>query len=176
MIKFLDILKESISNPENIILPFNIYYADSDSKLRDIGLDSGILTEPDLMFTLWNEYQQIKQFAQITKSGGDKYTNKMQDIGFNADFKADEDKMFFGSLMSNIMDNIGIYVPEGTSGTKEKEIKDSYTNFTYGYYWDDDGEGLDFKYSKQEADKYNYMLIDDDEFKNFVNTIKQVID
>ena len=59
MIKFLDILKESISNPENIILPFNIYYADSDSKLRDIGLDSGILTEPDLMFTLWNEYQQI---------------------------------------------------------------------------------------------------------------------
>ena len=106
MIKLLEILKESISNPENIILPFNIYYADSDSKLRDIGIDNGVLTEPDLMFTLWNEYQQIKQFAQITKSGGDKYTNKMQDIGFNADFKADEDKMFFGSLMSNIIDNI----------------------------------------------------------------------
>jgi len=176
MIKLIDILKESISNPENITLPFNIYYVDSDSKLRNIGLDEGVITEPELMFTLWNEYQQMVEFARITKSGGDKHTNIMQDIGFNMDFKADEDKMFFGDTMPKILDNVGIYILKGTSGTKEKEIKDSYTKFTYGYYWDDKGEGLDFKYSKQEADKYQYMLVDNDEFKDFVDNIKHVIE
>jgi hypothetical protein len=176
MIKLINLIKETISNPEKIILPFNIYYIDSNSKLRDIGLDEGIVTEPELMLTLWSEYQQMIQFTQATKSGGDKYTNKMQDIGFNMDFKADEDEMFFGDLMQNIIDSIGIYIPKGTTGTKEKEIENSHNTFIYGYYWDDDGEGLDFKYSKQEADKYNYMLTDDDNFKEFVNTVKQTID
>ncbi len=176
MIKLTDILKESLSNPEKITLPFNIYYVDSDSDLRNMGLDEGVATEPEVMFALWSEYQQMAQFAQTTKSGGDKYTNQMQDIGLNMDFKADEDEMFFGNTMSKILDKIGIYVPKGTIGTKEKEIKDPYNKFTYGYYWDDDGEGLDFKYSKQEADKYQYMLVDDDKFKDFVNTIKQTID
>lgn len=176
MIRLIRLIKEIISNPEKITLPFNIYYVDSNNELRDVGLDEGVVTEPELMFSLWNEYQQMMQFAQATKSGGDKYTNKIQDIGFNMDFKADEDEMFFGSRMQNIIDSIGIYIPKGAAGTKEREVKDPYNNFTYGYYWDDDGEGLDFKYSKQEADKYNYMLTDDDNFKEFVNTIKQTID
>jgi len=175
MIKLIDILNESLNNPEKIILPFNTYYIEGSSETRDIGLDDGVVTEPELMSALWNEYQQMRQFSQNIKSGGDKYTNKMQDIGFNTDIKADEDEMFFGNRLPKIMDNIGIYVPKGTAGTKERELKDPYNNFTYGIYWDDAGEGLDFKYSKQEADKYNYTLIDDDEFKEFVNTIKNIL-
>ena len=58
-------------------------------------------------------------------------------------------------------------------GKKESEDKDPYTNFIYGIYYGEEGE--DFKYSKQEADKYQYMLTDDDSFKDFVETIKTAL-
>jgi hypothetical protein len=168
------IIKETpLNNPETITLPFNIYYINGSSETRNIGLDDGIITEPELMAILWSEYQNTQDFERSTKSGGDKYTNTMQDIGFNTDFDVDADKMFFGEIIQNLLDNIELYIPKGTEGTKEKEFKDSYNEFTYGIYWSEDGS--DFKYSKQEADKYQYMLIDDDEFKDFVSTLKPAL-
>lgn len=173
--KLIQLLKEINQNPDNIILPFNIYYIQSNSELRDLGLDEGVVTEPELMFALWSDYQGMRKFNQNLKSGGDKYTNMMQDIGFNMGFDSDEDDMFFNSRMSSIIDYIELYVFKNTKGTKERELIDSHTKFTYGIYWDDEGQGLDFKYSKQEADKYNYMLIDNEEFKQFTETIKNSI-
>jgi len=41
--------------------------------------------------------------------------------------------------------------------------------------WEDE-EGNNFSFSKQEADKYQYDLVDDDEFKQFTETVKQVLD
>lgn len=177
--QLLQIIKEEIhkilesNNPETIILPFNIYYVDGSSETRNIGLDDGVVTEPELMTILWNEYQQMQEFERSTKSGGDKYTNMMQDIGLGTNSKVNADKMFFGTSMQNLLNNIGLYVPKGTEGIKEEEFKNPYNEFTYGRYYDE--EGNDFKYSKQEADKYQYMLSDDDEFKDFVNTIKNVL-
>jgi hypothetical protein len=161
------------NNPDTVVLPFNIYYVQSDSQLRNIGLDEGVKTEPELMWVLWNEYQNMQGFERTTKSGGDKYTNKMQDIGVNMDFDADADKMFYGETMRNILNNVEVYVSEGSMGKKESEDKDPYTNFIYGIYYGEEGE--DFKYSKQEADKYQYMLTDDDSFKDFVETIKTAL-
>jgi len=38
------------NNPDKVILPFNIYYVQSNSQLRDMGLDEGVKTEPELMW------------------------------------------------------------------------------------------------------------------------------
>jgi hypothetical protein len=168
------ILTEQSNNPETIILPINIYYINGNSETRNIGLDEGVITEPELMTTLWGEYQQMQDFERLTKSGGDKYTNMMQDIGLGTNSKVDANKMFFGKTMETLLNSIELYIPEGTEGTKEREFKNPYNGFTYGIYYDE--EGNDFKYSKQETDKYQYMLMDDDEFKDFSNTIKLTID
>ena len=152
MIKLTDLLKETLTNnPDIIILPFNIYYVSGNSETRNVGLDDGIVTEPELMTTLWSEYQNMQSFERTTKSGGDKYTNMMQDMGLGTDSEVDADKMFFGETMQNLLNNIELYVPEGSVGEKENEIEDPYNNFIYGIYYDE--EGNDFKYSKQEADK-----------------------
>ena len=161
------------NNPDTIVLPFNIYYVNSSSETRNVGLDDGVVTEPELMTTLWSEYQNMQSFERTTKSGGDKYTNMMQDMGLGTDSEVDADKMFFGETMQNLLNNIELYVPEGSVGEKENEIEDPYNNFIYGIYYDE--EGNDFKYSKQEADKYKYELVNDDEFKEFVETIKTAL-
>lgn len=161
------------NNPDTVILPFNIYYVQSNSQLRDMGLDEGVKTEPELMWALWSEYQGMQDFERTTKSGGDKYTNKMQDMGVNMDFDADADKMFYGGTMRGILNNVEVYVSKGSTGEKESEYKDPYTNFTYGVYYGEEGE--DFKYSKQEADKYKFMLADDDDFKDFTDTVKTAL-
>jgi hypothetical protein len=168
------VLKETQPiNPDVITLPFDVYYVQSSGQLRDIGLDEGVKTEPELMWALWGEYQNMQDFERATKSGGDKYTNKMQDMGVNMNFDADADKMFYKETMRNVLDNVEVYVSEGSTGEKEGENKDPYTNFTYGIYYSEDGS--DFKYSKQEADKYQYMLTDDDSFKDFVETVKTAL-
>jgi hypothetical protein len=176
LIKLIDILKEiKKDNPNDIVLPFNIYYiGNSTSELRNIGLDQGTITEPELMGVLWSEYQQMKEFTRTVQSGGDKTTNKMQDAGLNIDLKSDADGMFFGERLQEIMDEIELYVSEGTPIVKQendngwKDGRDIY----YNIYEDD--EGNDFNFSKQEADKYQYEL-GDDEFKQFTETIKQVL-
>ena len=164
MIKLADILKEiKENNSGDTILPFNIYYIESSNELRNIGLDEGTVTESELMDALWSEYQQMKVFTQTIKSGGDKSTNKMQDVGFNIDPKSDADEMFFGERLQEIMDEIELYVSKGTSITN------------YGDDMWEDEEGNNFSFSKQEADKYQYEL-GDDEFKQFTETVKQVLD
>ena len=165
MIKLADILKEiKENNSGDTILPFNIYYiGNSTSELRNIGLDQGTITESELMDALWSEYQQMKVFTQTIKSGGDKSTNKMQDVGFNIDPKSDADEMFFGERLQEIMDEIELYVSKGTS------------IINYGDDMWEDEEGNNFSFSKQEADKYQYEL-GDDEFKQFTETVKQVLD
>ena len=164
MIKLINILKEiTENNSNNIILPFDIYYIESSSELRNIGLDEGTTTEPELMRALWSEYQQMKEFTQTIKSGGDKHTNKMQDAGFNIDPKSDADEMFFGERLQEIMDSIELYVSKGTP----------ITNYSSDM-WEDE-EGNNFSFSKQEADKYQYNLVDDDEFKQFTETVKQAL-
>jgi len=168
MIKLTDLLKETLANPDAIILPFNIYYIEGNNETLNIGLDSGTSTEPEVMMALWGEYQQMQDFERSTKSGGDKFTNKMQDVGFNTDFKTDADKMFFGRRLQSLLNGIELYVPEGTECFKNGDAYGSYSS-----YYDD--EGNSFVYSKQEADKYKYMLVDDENFKNFVDTVKNVI-
>jgi hypothetical protein len=165
MMKLINILKEiTENNPNSIILPINIYYiGDSTSELRDIGLDEGTVTEPKLMDVLWSEYQMMKAYTQTIQSGGDKTTNKMQDAGFNINPKSDADEMFFGGRLQEIIDEIELYVSEGTPITN------------YGDDMWEDEEGNNFSFSKQEADKYQYNLVDDDEFKQFTETVKQAL-
>jgi len=168
MIKLTSLLKEALANPDTIILPFNIYYIEGNNETLNIGLDTGTATEPKVMMALWGEYQQMQDFETSTKSGGDKFTNKMQDVGFNTDSKADADRMFFGRRLQELLSGIELYVPEGTECFKNGDVDSSYSS-----YYDDDGN--DFMYSKQEADKYKYMLTDDEGFKEFVDTVKDVI-
>ena len=168
MIKLTNLLKEALANPETLVLPFNIYYTEGSSGTRDIGLDSGTLTEPQVMMALWGEYQQMQDFERTTKSGGDKFTNKMQDIGFNTDSKTDADRMFFGKRLQSLINDIELYVPEGTECFKEEDVDDLYSSYR-------DEEGNNFIYSKQEADKYKFMLADDENFKDFVDTVRDVI-
>ena len=165
MIKLADILKEiTENNPDSIILPINIYYiGNSTSELRNIGLDQGTITESELMDTLWSEYQMMKAYTQTIQSGGDKTTNKMQDTGFNINLKSDADEMFFGGRLQEIIDEVELYVSEGTPITN------------YGDDMWEDEEGNNFSFSKQEADKYQYNLADDDEFKQFTETVKQAL-
>ena len=168
MIKLANLLKEALANPETLVLPFNIYYTEGSSGTRDIGLDSGTLTEPQVMMALWGEYQQMQDFERTTKSGGDKFTNKMQDVGFNTDSKTDADRMFFGKRLPSLLNSIELYVPEGTECFKEYDVDSLYSSYR-------DNEGNNFIYSKQEADKYKYMLAEDDNFKDFVDIVKDVI-
>ena len=168
MIKLANLLKEALANPETLVLPFNIYYTEGSSGTRDIGSDSGTLTEPQVMMALWGEYQQMQDFERTTKSGGDKFTNKMQDVGFNTDSKTDADRMFFGKRLPSLLNSIELYVPEGTECFKEYDVDSLYSSYR-------DNEGNNFIYSKQEADKYKYMLAEDDNFKDFVDIVKDVI-
>ena len=168
MIKLANLLKEALANPETLVLPFNIYYTEGSSGTRDIGLDSGTLTEPQVMMALWGEYQQMQDFERTTKSGGDKFTNKMQDVGFNTDSKTDADRMFFGKRLPSLLNSIELYVPEVTECFKEYDVDSLYSSYR-------DNEGNNFIYSKQEADKYKYMLAEDDNFKDFVDIVKDVI-
>ena len=168
MIKLANLLKEALANPETLVLPFNIYYTEGSSGTRDIGLDSGTLTEPQVMMALWGEYQQMQDFERTTKSGGDKFTNNMQDVGFNTDSKTDADRMFFGKRLPSLLNSIELYVPEGTECFKEYDVDSLYSSYR-------DNEGNNFIYSKQEADKYKYMLAEDDNFKDFVDIVKDVI-
>jgi hypothetical protein len=172
MSKLAGLLNENEINSKHIITQYNIYYIDNPNKdIRDLGFQTGVITEPELMEKLWKTYQDMTDFKNTVNSGGDKYTNM-----FNTDIKADEDQIFFGETLQVLMDHITLYIPKGVSGTKEKDVnKNYYNNIIYGLYYDDKGEGLDFIYSQQEAFKYKYDLMDDD-FKEFVDTIKNVID
>jgi hypothetical protein len=174
------IINEEISkiineNNKSFILPTDVYYIDDSnrSKLRDTGFEPGsAINEADVMLTLWDEYQNMQKFERETNTGSST-VNKMMDIGFNIP-KINADSMFFTELMPKIMGDFTVYANKGD----EYEVVEEYTN-NYGnkilHCIDEKITGNSLGFNKTLNDKYQYMLIDDDEFKEFVDTIKNVL-
>ena len=179
--QFKQFLKEEIykiltENNKSFILPTNIYYIDDNnsSQLRDIGFIPGSATnEADVMLTLWSEYQNMQQFERETNIGSST-VNKMMDIGFNIS-KINADSMFFTELIPDIMDSFMVYADKGDEYEIVEEYTDNYGNKILDCV-DEEITGNNFAFNKTLNDKYQYMLIDDDEFKEFVDIIKLTID
>lgn len=173
------IIKEEISKVLNenktFILPTDVYYIDdsNSSQLRDTGFNPGSATnEADIMLTLWGEYQSMQEFERESNVGSSTI-NKMQDIGFNIP-KINADSMFFTELMPKIMDDFTVYADKGD----EYEIVEEYTDQNGHKILDcidEEITGNNFAFNKTLNDKYQYMLVDDDEFKEFVSLIKKVL-
>ena len=165
------ILKEN----QTFILPTNVYYIDdgNPSQLRDIGFIPGsAVNEAEVMLTLWSEYQLMQEFEQESNLGSSA-VNKMQDVGFDVS-NTNADSMFFTELIPNIIDYFMVYADKGD----EYEIQNEYID-SNGYKIldciDEEITGNNFAFNKTLNDKYQYMLIDDDEFKEFTNLIKKVL-
>jgi hypothetical protein len=168
-------IRKVLSENKTFILPTNVYYIDDSnpSQLRDTGFIPGSATnEADIILTLWSEYQSMQEFERESNIGSSTI-NKMQDIGFNMP-KVNADSMFFTELMPKIMGDFTVYADKGD----EYEVIEEYTN-QYGHKIldciDEEITGNNFAFNKTLNDKYQYMLIDDDEFKEFADLIKNTI-
>lgn len=177
MIKLVSLFKEEIhkvsSKGKKFILPTDVYYIDDNnrSELYNIGFKPGsVINEAEVVLILWGEYQTMQEFGKESNIGSPTI-NKMKDINFNIP-KINVDSMFFTQLVYDIMDDFTVYANKGD----EYEIIEEYTiNNNKILACIDNKTGNDFDFNKTLNDKYQYMLIDDDEFKEFAETIKHAL-
>lgn len=173
------LIKEEIfkvlNENKTFILPTNVYYIDDSdgSKLRNVGFEPGsAVNEAEVILTLWDEYENMQKFEKESNIGSSTI-NKMKDVGFNIP-KIDADSMFFTQIMPDLMDHFMVYADKGD----EYEIQDKYTD-SNGYEMldciDEEITGNNFSFNKTLNDKYQYMLIDDNKFKEFAEIIKYTL-
>jgi hypothetical protein len=168
-------IRKVLNENKTFILPTDVYYIDDNnpSQLRDTGFIPGsAANEADIMLTLWSEYQSMQKFERESNIGSSTI-NKMLDVGFKIP-KINSDSMFFNELMPKIMDDFEVYANKGD----EYEVVEEYTNQNGHKILnciDEEITGNNFSFDKTLNDKYQYMLIDDDEFKEFADLIKNTI-
>jgi hypothetical protein len=161
---------------KTFILPTNVFYIDDSnrSQLRDIGFEPGsAVNEAEIVLTLWGEYQNMQEFERETNIGSSTI-NKMKDSNFNIP-EINSDSMFFTQLLPDIIDDFTLYADKGDIYKIEEEYADSNGNKIL-YCTDEEVTGNSFAFNKTLNDKYQYMLIDNNEFKEFTELIKRVIE